>query len=83
MNAHGANTAAGVTAAAAHRQPTAAMAAVPPPGVGPKATLEVVRQLLHNPLGPHASPSAAEQWHHDVDQLIIATINTSPHGGGR
>jgi hypothetical protein len=28
-------------------------------------------------------PSAAEQWHHDVDQLIIASINTSHHEGGR
>jgi hypothetical protein len=56
---------------------------VTPPGAGPEATLEAARQLLHNPLGLHASPSVAEQWHHDVDQLIIVAINTSPHGGWR
>jgi hypothetical protein len=33
------------------------------------------------PIGPHATPSAAEQWHQYVDQLIITTINTPPHGG--
>jgi hypothetical protein len=27
-------------------------------------------------------PSAVEQWHHDVDQLTIAAINT-PHWEGR
>jgi hypothetical protein len=56
---------------------------VTPLGAGPEATLETVRQLLHNPPGPHTSPSAVEQWHHDIDQLIIATINTPPHGGQR
>jgi hypothetical protein len=53
-----------------------------PPGAGPEATLEAARQLLHNPLGSHASPSVAKQWHHDVNQLIIAAINM-PHRGGR
>jgi hypothetical protein len=57
------------------------MAAMPLPGASPEATLEAVCQLLYNPPGPHASPSAVEQWCHDVDQLIIATINTPPHGG--
>jgi hypothetical protein len=28
------------------------------------------------------SPLAVEQWHHDVDQLVIATIDT-PHREGR
>jgi hypothetical protein len=56
---------------------------LPPLGTGLEATLEVARQLLHIPPGPHASPSAAEQWCHKVDELIIAAINTPPHGGGR
>jgi hypothetical protein len=71
----------GATAAAAHQQHLAATAAVPPPGVGPKDMLEVARQLLHNPPGMYASPSAAEQWCHDVDQLVITAINMPPHGG--
>jgi hypothetical protein len=50
--------------------------------VGPDAALLAVRQLLNNPPLDGASPSAAEQWHHDVDQLIIAAINT-PHREGR
>jgi hypothetical protein len=58
------------------------MAVVLPPGADPEATLEAARQLLHNPLGPHASSSAAEQWRHDVNQLVITAINTLPHGGG-
>jgi hypothetical protein len=57
------------------------MAAVTPPGAGPEAMLEDARQLLHNPPGLHASPSVVEQWCHDVDQLIIAAINTLPHRG--
>jgi hypothetical protein len=52
-----------------------------PPGADPEATLEVARQLLHNPPGAHASPSAAEQCCHDVNQLIIAVINTTPSEG--
>jgi hypothetical protein len=54
---------------------------VPPQGASPEATLVAVRQLLHNHPGPHASPSAVEQWHHDVDQLVIVAINMPPHGG--
>jgi hypothetical protein len=50
--------------------------------VGPDATLLAVRQLLNNPPLVKASPSAAEQWCHDVDQLIIAVINM-PHRDGR
>jgi hypothetical protein len=64
-----------------HRQRSAATTAAPPSGAGPEVMLEEARQLLHNPLGPHASTSTAEQWHHDVDQLVVATINTPPHGG--
>jgi hypothetical protein len=43
--------------------------------------LEAARQLLHNSPGPHASPSVAEQWCHDVDQLIVTVIITPSHGG--
>jgi hypothetical protein len=50
--------------------------------VGLDAALLAVRQLLNNPPPVGASPSTAEQWHHDVDQLIIAAINT-PHREGR
>jgi hypothetical protein len=46
-------------------------------------TILGTRQLLHNPSGPHALPSGVEQWCHDIDQLIIAAINTSPHGSGQ
>jgi hypothetical protein len=58
------------------------MAAMPPPGAGPEATLEAACQLLNNPLGPHASPSAAEQWRHDINWLVVIAINVPPHGGG-
>jgi hypothetical protein len=50
--------------------------------VGPDAALLAARQLLNNPPPARASPSTAEQWHHDVDQLVIAAINT-PHRDGR
>jgi hypothetical protein len=56
---------------------------VTPPGAGLEATLEAARQLLHNPLGSHASPSVVEQWRHGVDHLVIATINMPHRGGGR
>jgi hypothetical protein len=56
------------------------MVVVAPPGASPKAMLEATRQLLHNHPGPHASPSAAEQWHHDVNQLIVGAINMPPCG---
>jgi hypothetical protein len=55
----------------------------PPPTVNVRATLAMARWLLNNPPLAHASPSAVEQWHHDVDQLIITTINTLYHEGGR
>jgi hypothetical protein len=35
--------------------------------------------LLNNPLSVHASPSAVEQWCHNIDQLVIAAINTPHH----
>jgi hypothetical protein len=58
------------------------MTASPPAAVGPDAALLAARQLLNNPPPAEASPSATEQWRHDVDQLIIAAINT-PHQEGR
>jgi hypothetical protein len=48
-----------------------------------EATLVATHQLLHNPSPPHTSPSVAEQWRHDIDQLVIVAINTPPHGGQR
>jgi hypothetical protein len=62
-------------------QPTARTTASLPAAVGPIVALLVARQLLNNPPPARASPSAAEQWHHDADQLVIATINT-PHRDG-
>jgi hypothetical protein len=50
----------------------------PPAVVGIDTVWLAARQLLNNPPPSRASPSAAEQWHPDVDQLIIAAINT-PH----
>jgi hypothetical protein len=53
-----------------------------PAAVGPDAAFLAARQLLNNPPPAGASPSAAEQWRHDVYQLIIAAINTSHREGG-
>jgi hypothetical protein len=63
-------------------QPATGTAALPPAAVGPDTALLAARQLLNNPPPARASPSAAKQWRHDVDQLIIAAINT-PHQEGR
>jgi hypothetical protein len=41
-------------------------------------TLLVARQLLNNPPPSGAPPSAAEQWRHDVGQLVVTAINTLP-----
>jgi hypothetical protein len=51
--------------------------------VGPDSTLQAARQLLNNPPLAGASPSAAEQWHHDVDKFVITAINTSHREGRR
>jgi hypothetical protein len=59
-------------------QPATGTMALPPAAVGPDAALLAARQLLNNRPPARASPSVAEQWHHDVDQLVIAAINT-PH----
>jgi hypothetical protein len=82
-NARDATTTVVAIAATAHRQHSAATTAMTPPGASPEATVQATRQLLHNPLAPHASPSAAEQWRHDVDQLVVAALNTSSRGGRR
>jgi hypothetical protein len=50
-----------------------------PPAAIPEGVLVVACALLHNSLGPGASPEATEQWHNDVDHLIITTMNTPPH----
>jgi hypothetical protein len=63
-------------------QSTTGTTASPLAVVGPDAALLAVCQLLNIPPSAGASSSAVEQWRHDVDQLIIATINT-PHCEGR
>jgi hypothetical protein len=49
------------------RQHTTTTVVTPPLVVATEAMLVTAHQLLNNPLPPHASPSAAEQWRHDVD----------------
>jgi hypothetical protein len=63
-------------------QPTAGTTASPPAAVGLNTVLLAVRQLLNNPPPTGASPSVAEQWRHDVDQLVVTAINM-PHREGR
>jgi hypothetical protein len=62
------------------RQPqrTTSTTASPSAVAGIDDALLAVRQLLNNSPPSEASPSAAEQRRHDIDQLIIAAINT-PH----
>jgi hypothetical protein len=62
-------------------QPTSGTTASLPAAVGPDAALLAARQLLNNPPPAGASPSVAEQWRHDVNQLVIAAINTPHHEG--
>jgi hypothetical protein len=50
-----------------------------PTAAGIDAALLAARQLLHNPPPSGASPLAAEQWRHDVDQLVVVAINTPHH----
>jgi hypothetical protein len=59
-------------------QRTVGTIASPLAAAGIDATLLVARQLLNNPSPSGASPLAAEQWRHDVDQLVVAAINM-PH----
>jgi hypothetical protein len=62
-------------------QPQRTAGAMPAPSVvaGVDVTLLAARHLLNNAPPSGASPSAAEQWRHDVDQLIVAAINTPLH----
>jgi hypothetical protein len=65
---------------AAQRQRSSSAAAVPPPTTTAEATMHAERQLLNNPPPSGALPSTVEQWRHDVDQLIIMSINMPPLG---
>jgi hypothetical protein len=67
---------------ATQHQRMAEMVRMLPPAMGVKATLVAAHRLLNNPPSVHASPSAAEQWCHDVNQLVIMAINTQHHEGG-
>jgi hypothetical protein len=64
-------------------QPTAGTTASSPAALGPNVALLVAHQLLNNPPPVEASPSAAEQCRHDVDQLVITAINMSHREGRR
>jgi hypothetical protein len=71
----------GATTVIVESQPQRTASAVPAPSVvvGADATLLVARQLLNNPPPSGASPSATEEWRRNVDQLVIAAINTPLH----
>jgi hypothetical protein len=71
----------GATTVMVESQPQRTAGAVPAPSVvaGVDATLLAARQLLNNPPPSGASPSVAEQWCHNVNQLIAAAINTPLH----
>jgi hypothetical protein len=58
---------------------TTGTTAPPPATAGIDATLLVVCQLLNNPPPSEVPPSVAEQWCHNVDQLVVAAINTPHH----
>jgi hypothetical protein len=60
-------------------QRTTGMTARPLAATGIDVALLAAHKLLNNPPSSGASPSAAEQWRHDVDQLIIAAINMPHH----
>jgi hypothetical protein len=77
----GSYAAAAAGVAAPQCQRSASTVATPPPAVAAEATLVATRQLLNNPPPLHTSSSMPEQWRHDIDQLIITAINTSPHRG--
>jgi hypothetical protein len=69
------------TTTTTRRQPSAGTTVMMPPAVDPEGTLEAARTLCHNPPGTDASPSVAEQWRNDVDQLVVAAINMRLHEG--
>jgi hypothetical protein len=60
---------------------TATTAVTLPSAMATEGTLVAAHQLLNNPPPPHASSSVVEQWCHNIDQLIVAAINTPPWGG--
>jgi hypothetical protein len=71
----------GATTVMVESQPQRTAGAVPTPSVvvGVDATLLAARQLLNNPPPSGTSPSVAEQWRRNVDQLAVAAINTPLH----
>jgi hypothetical protein len=71
----------GATTVIVESQPQRATGTVPKPLVvaGADATLLAARQLLNNPPPSGASPSAAEEWHRNIDQLVVVAINTPLH----
>jgi hypothetical protein len=80
----GGHSMATIAATAMQHQCSVGMDRTLSPAVGVEAKLVVAHRLLNNPSSVHASPSAAKEWHHDVDQLIVTAINTPHHeGGGR
>jgi hypothetical protein len=71
----------GATTVIVESQPQRIAGTVPAPSMvaGADAVLLAARQLLNNPPPTGASPSAAEEWRHNVDQLVVAAINMSLH----
>jgi hypothetical protein len=71
----------GATTVVVESQPQRTTSTVPAPPVvaGADTTLLAARQLLNNPPPSGASPSAAEEWRRNVDQLVVAAINTPLH----
>jgi hypothetical protein len=63
---------------ATHRQHSAATAAVAPPGVSPEGMLETVC-APPQPSGPGRFTIDCGTGCHDVNQLIVTTINTPLH----
>jgi hypothetical protein len=61
---------------ATQRQRSTTVVVMPPLAACPEATLVITRALLYNPPSPKSPPKVAEQWRIDVDQLVIAAINT-------
>jgi hypothetical protein len=70
-----------VGVAAPQHQCSASTVLTLPLAVATEGTLVAAHQLLNSPPPPHTSLSVVEQWHHDIDQLIIATINMPPQRG--
>jgi hypothetical protein len=71
----------GATTVIVESQPQRTAGAGPAPSVvaGADATLLAARQLLNNPPPFGVSPSVAEEWRRNVDQLVVAAINTPLH----